>query len=61
MGEHVRPVGAAREHGESLHQSVLDRMAHAPCDYRPANLPDPNAIGALPVCTTTRVPRGIAC
>lgn len=61
MGEHVRPVGAAREHGESLHQSVLDRMAHAPCAYRPANVPDPKAIGALPVCITTRVPRGVAC
>ncbi len=58
MGQHVRGIGAHRGHGECVHQSVLDRMAHAPSAYAPANLA---AAGTLPVVTTTRIARGTPC
>lgn len=61
MGENVRSIGAARPHGEALHQSVLDRMNHAPSNYKPVNVPDPKGAQPMPVCNTTRVARGVPC
>jgi uncharacterized protein (DUF2235 family) len=61
MGEVVRPVGRHRTDGECLHQSVLDRMGHAPCDYAPPNVCDPGAADALPVVNTRRMARGEPC
>lgn len=34
---HVRPIGKM-EDGEAVHQSAIDRMKLAECDYAPANL-----------------------
>lgn len=59
MGAVARPVGRLRAHGECLHRSVLDRMAHGPCGYRPVNVP--GGAEALPVVDTRRVPRGVPC
>ena len=58
IGEVTREVGQHREHGECLHRSVLDRWAHAPSAYRPANVPEPDGASALPVSDTGRIARG---
>jgi hypothetical protein len=61
-GQHVRPIGSHPRDGEAIHQAALDRRNLASCHYGAANLaaslaqPD-----ALPVVTTTRVSRGVAC
>jgi uncharacterized protein (DUF2235 family) len=62
LGAVQRPVGGLVGHGEAIHQSVLDRLAHADCRYAPANLPALAAgPGSLPVAPTTRVSRGRPC
>jgi uncharacterized protein (DUF2235 family) len=61
MGAVTRELGRHLAHGECLHQSVLDRMAHAPSAYAPKNVPAPGAAGALPVVTTRRIARGTPC
>lgn len=61
MGEVVREVGRHRTHGECLHRSVLDRMAHAPSAYAPPNVPALNGPQALPVSDTARIARGTPC
>ena len=61
MGAVQRPVGQYRAHGECLHRSVLDRLAHAPSNYRPPNLPAPDGPQALPVVDTRRIARGTPC
>ena len=58
IGEVVRGTGQHREHGECLHRSVRDRMAHPPSAYAPPNVPDSDA---LPVVDTRRIPRGTPC
>jgi hypothetical protein len=61
LGSFERPIGEHREHGEQVHQSVLDRMSLTECDYAPRNIScvmqgrDP-----LPVVNTTRIARGTA-
>lgn len=61
IGGVQRQVGQHRAHGECLHRSVLDRMAHGPSAYAPANLPPADGPQALPVSDTGRVPRGTPC
>lgn len=61
IGEVVRPVGQHRDHGEYLHRSVLDRIAHAPCAYAPPNVASLKSVAALPVVDTSRIPRGTPC
>jgi len=61
MGSVSRPVGQFAGHGECLHQSVLDRMAHAPSNYAPSNVPAPGGAASLPVVTTQRIARGVPC
>ena len=62
MGRHVRPIAARTADGESLHQSAVDRMNHAPSSYSSANLKsymssNPNAVTS----NTTRIHRGTPC
>lgn len=61
IGEVVRQTGRHREHGECLHRSVIDRMAHAPSAYAPPNVPAVDGPLALPVVDTGRIPRGTPC
>lgn len=61
IGEVVRDVGQHRDHGECLHQSVLDRMAHEPSAYAPPNVPASSTSTALPVVDTVRIARGTPC
>ncbi len=56
FGEYVRPIGTQLKDGEAVHQAVLDRIAHAECNYHPANLP-----AGLPVENTTGITRGVPC
>ena len=58
LGDKPRPVGQAREHGESVHQSAWDRISDANCSYHPANL-----MGSplLPIENTHRIKRGSPC
>lgn len=53
----TRRPGRHPDAGEALHQSVLDRLAHAPSAYRPGNV----AVEDLPVVNTTRIERGKPC
>lgn len=61
IGEVVRQTGRHREHGECLHRSVIDRMAHAPSAYAPPNVPATGGPVTLPVADTGRIPRGTPC
>lgn len=61
LGQYVRPLGDHKADGEMLHQSVLDRVAHAESDYHPENLKTFLDSGAPIVTTTTRTPRGVPC
>ena len=61
IGEVVRQTGRHRDHGECLHRSVIDRMAHAPSAYAPPNVPDVDGPLALPVVDTGRIARGTPC
>jgi uncharacterized protein (DUF2235 family) len=60
MKEHVRRVGENGMHGESLHQTALDRMRLAECGYAPENLP-PHLAQRMPVVDTKRIARGTPC
>jgi uncharacterized protein (DUF2235 family) len=60
MGPILRDVGQNASHGEALHQSVLDRIAHAPSKYAPANV-STIVSSRLPIVTTTRIARGTPC
>jgi uncharacterized protein (DUF2235 family) len=60
MGPNQRPIGRAASSGEAIHQSVLDRMHHAPSNYAPVNLGNPPKIN-LPIVNTTRISRGTPC
>ena len=61
LGEYIRPIGEHKADGEMLHQSVLDRHAHAESKYQPENLKKYLAMGSPTVTTTTRTPRGTPC
>ena len=62
FGELGRPIGQRLADGEVIHQSALDRVAHAESRYAPENLARARAGAvAMPVVTTTRCPRGIPC
>jgi uncharacterized protein (DUF2235 family) len=61
LGEYTRPLGEHKADGEMLHQSVLDRHAHAASKYQPENLMKYLAMGAPRVTNTTRTPRGTPC
>lgn len=58
MGINVREIGAHLEHGEAIHQSALDRLGEASCNYRPDNLKRHVDSGKARVVTTTRIARG---
>lgn len=60
MGPAQRVAGKNLANGEAVHQSVLDRIAHAPSNYMPRNLEAPTR-GLLPVVTTNRIARGTPC
>jgi uncharacterized protein (DUF2235 family) len=56
LGAIDREIGKHLQHGESLHESVIDRWKGIPA-YRPKNL-DPKFVqGGLPVARTTRIQR----
>jgi uncharacterized protein (DUF2235 family) len=62
FGEFRRPVGQRLADGEAIHQSAIDRAAHAESSYGPDNLKAARAAAAgVPVVTTTRCPRGTPC
>lgn len=62
LGEFRRPVGEHAVDGEAIHQSAIDRVAHADSKYGPENLARARAAtAAVPVVTTTRCPRGTPC
>jgi hypothetical protein len=57
-----RPLGQQVADGEAIHQSAIDRAAHADSRYEPENLKAARAGAiAIPVVTTTRCPRGTPC
>ncbi|MGD8911717.1 MAG: DUF2235 domain-containing protein, partial [Candidatus Thiodiazotropha sp.] len=62
MGPYERQMGKHTTDGEAVHQSVLDRMQLAKCDYKPSNIKgfyDNQA--ELPVVNTKRIDRGEPC
>jgi hypothetical protein len=63
LGQYHRPVGEHRQHGEQIHQSVIDRLHLNGLNYAPGNLPQPLLSGAnaLPVVNTNRIARGTPC
>jgi uncharacterized protein (DUF2235 family) len=63
MGQHVRPIGKHLADGECVHQSVLDRLGHAPSKYAPTNLATYLHAGgrARPAANTSRIVRGQPC
>ncbi|HYR37412.1 MAG TPA: DUF2235 domain-containing protein [Burkholderiales bacterium] len=52
MRKYLRPIGDNLAHGEAIHQSALDRMKLAECDYHPGNLEAAVARGNVPVVST---------
>ncbi|MCU7942954.1 MAG: DUF2235 domain-containing protein [Candidatus Thiodiazotropha sp. (ex Cardiolucina cf. quadrata)] len=62
MGPFERQIGNHVNDGEVLHQSVLDRMHLAKCDYAPSNLKayTENRLD-IPVVNTTRIDRDEPC
>jgi len=62
MGERVRVIGKHAADGETVHQSAIDRMNLADCDYGPSNLKEylESARTARPA-DTTRIGRGTPC
>jgi uncharacterized protein (DUF2235 family) len=60
MGPVHRPIGGHVASGEAIHQSVLDRLAHAPSKYSPAQATVLRA-GQLPPAQTARIARGTPC
>ncbi len=62
LGTHVRAIGQARDSGELVHQSALDRRAWRECAYAAANLEQYVGVaGATTTCGTKRIARGTAC
>jgi uncharacterized protein (DUF2235 family) len=61
MGRYVRPICTQPGNDEAVHQSALDRMGLAACNYRPKNLIAYLARGAAPSVNTTRIARGTPC
>ena len=62
MGPFERQIGKHISDGEMLHQSVLDRMQFAKCNYRPDNLKDyPESLPDIPVVNTSRIKRSEPC
>ena len=65
MGKNIRKLGEHRDDGECIHRSVIDRMGHDDCAYRPANVTADllNGATALPIADTsgTRIARGKPC
>jgi len=61
LGEYTRPLGEHKADGEMVHQSVLDRHAHAESKYQPENLKKYLAMGPPVVTDTKRTPRGTPC
>ena len=63
MGQYVRPIGNHLADGECVHQSVIDRLGHAPSGYAPTNLQmylDAGGRGR-PAVKTSRIERGSPC
>lgn len=60
MGRVQRAIGESLTHGECIHQSALDRLGLASCNYAPASLPHAMAT-RLPVVNTRRIARGVPC
>jgi uncharacterized protein (DUF2235 family) len=69
MGPHVRPLGEYVAHGESIHKSAIDRLAHfngaanGGTHYAPANLQTfiASAAATAVYANTTRIARGQPC
>jgi uncharacterized protein (DUF2235 family) len=61
MGPHVRPIGMHMTDGESIHQSVLDRMALAELKYVPENIRQYLANPDRVITNTKRIERGKPC
>jgi uncharacterized protein (DUF2235 family) len=64
LGVNLRSIGEHRDAGEAVHQSVIDRLGLAACDYSAENLKAELTKGptALPVAQTTRdIARGTPC
>ncbi|MEW8038034.1 MAG: DUF2235 domain-containing protein [Candidatus Thiodiazotropha sp.] len=62
MGPYERQIGKRVNDGEAIHQSVLDRMQHAKCDYDPPNIEGYHDNQAnIPVVNTSRIKRGEPC
>lgn len=55
-GAKARAIGSHRDSGECVHQSAVDRRAHAASQYDPQNLRAAlDSAGPLPVARTTRI------
>lgn len=62
MGPLERKIGKFMNDGEVIHQSVLDRMSHVECEYKPNNLKDySDRYQAIPIVDTNRIKRGKPC
>jgi hypothetical protein len=62
LGQYVRPLGQQANDGELVHQSAIDRLNLAACDYQPANLRAYLQTNSGPApCNTVRIRRGIPC
>jgi uncharacterized protein (DUF2235 family) len=63
FGSLIRPIGQHPADGEEIHQSAIDRVKLAECNYKPSNLGaylDVRGASAM-VCNTSRIPRGTPC
>jgi hypothetical protein len=62
MGPYKRQIGKHINDGEAVHQSVLDRMQLAKCDYNPSNIKGFHDHQAdIPVVNTQGIERGEPC
>jgi len=61
LGQHERPVGAIAADGEAVHQSVLDRLDLAECEYGPKQVGNLRSAGTSRIANTTRIARGRPC
>jgi uncharacterized protein (DUF2235 family) len=63
LGKYHRPVGEHRQHGEQIHQSVIDRLHLNGLNYAPGNVAQQllSEANALPIVNTKRIARGTPC
>lgn len=61
LGAHDRRIGSAVADGECVHQSVVDRIAHAPSNYTPGPVRDYLARSDARVVNTEGIERGTPC